>query len=89
VGRDGNVERDEDAVSNAIVQSPSHYSTFMLNRATFTVLCVSDSLLPIVEIVPLQLFAYHDAILNNYDLDKPRNLMRSVCSDRLGKFSAP
>jgi glucosamine--fructose-6-phosphate aminotransferase (isomerizing) len=35
-------------------------------------------LLPIVEIVPLQLLAYHTARLLNADVDKPRNLAKSV-----------
>ncbi len=35
-------------------------------------------LMPIVEIVPLQLLAYHTARLLNADVDKPRNLAKSV-----------
>jgi glucosamine--fructose-6-phosphate aminotransferase (isomerizing) len=34
--------------------------------------------MPIVEIVPLQLLAYHTARLLNADVDKPRNLAKSV-----------
>lgn len=33
---------------------------------------------PIVSVVPLQLFAYHTAILRGCDADKPRNLAKSV-----------
>ena len=33
---------------------------------------------PILATVPLQLFAYHMALLNNKDVDKPRNLAKSV-----------
>ena len=33
---------------------------------------------PILLTVPLQLLAYHVAILKNYDIDKPRNLAKSV-----------
>jgi glutamine---fructose-6-phosphate transaminase (isomerizing) len=47
----------------------------------FFVPAVSELLLPIVEIIPLQLFAYHIAVLNNYNVDKPRNLMKSVRAD--------
>ena len=47
----------------------------------FAVPRVSELLLPILEIIPLQLFAYHVATLNNYDVDKPRNLMKSVRED--------
>ncbi len=28
--------------------------------------------------IPLQLLAYHVALLKNYDIDKPRNLAKSV-----------
>jgi glucosamine--fructose-6-phosphate aminotransferase (isomerizing) len=28
--------------------------------------------------IPLQLFAYHTAILNGHDVDRPRNLAKSV-----------
>lgn len=39
---------------------------------------VSDYLLPIVSIVPLQLLAYHVAQLRGCDVDQPRNLAKSV-----------
>ena len=35
-------------------------------------------LVPIVEIIPLQLFAYFVAGLNGCDIDKPKNLAKSV-----------
>ncbi len=37
-----------------------------------------ELLLPILEVVPLQLFAYHFAMLNGCDVDNPRNLVKSV-----------
>ena len=40
--------------------------------------CVEDFLQPIVAIVPLQLLAYHIAVLRGCDVDKPRNLAKSV-----------
>ncbi len=39
---------------------------------------VEDFLQPIVTIVPLQLLAYHIAVLRGCDVDKPRNLAKSV-----------
>ena len=39
---------------------------------------VEDFLQPIVTIVPLQLLAYHIALLRGCDVDKPRNLAKSV-----------
>jgi len=40
----------------------------------------SDLLLPILEIVPLQLLAYHIAVLRGNDVDRPRHLVKSVTS---------
>jgi glucosamine--fructose-6-phosphate aminotransferase (isomerizing) len=39
---------------------------------------VRDILSPMVTIVPLQLLAYHIAVLRGCDVDKPRNLAKSV-----------
>jgi glucosamine--fructose-6-phosphate aminotransferase (isomerizing) len=39
---------------------------------------VPDYLQPIVSVVPLQLLAYHIALLRGCDVDKPRNLAKSV-----------
>jgi len=33
---------------------------------------------PIVSVIPLQLLAYHIGVLKGYDVDKPRNLAKSV-----------
>jgi glucosamine--fructose-6-phosphate aminotransferase (isomerizing) len=37
-----------------------------------------ELLSPILEIVPLQLLAYYIALWNHYDVDRPRNLVKSV-----------
>ncbi len=37
-----------------------------------------ELLLPIIEIVPLQLLAYHIAVIRGCDVDQPRNLAKSV-----------
>jgi glutamine---fructose-6-phosphate transaminase (isomerizing) len=39
---------------------------------------VEEYLQPIVTIIPLQLLAYHIAVLRGCDVDKPRNLAKSV-----------
>jgi glucosamine--fructose-6-phosphate aminotransferase (isomerizing) len=43
-----------------------------------TVPKVEEYLQPLVSIVPLQLLAYHIAVLRGCDVDKPRNLAKSV-----------
>jgi len=37
-----------------------------------------EDLLPLLTVVPLQLLAYHTAVLRGCDVDKPRNLAKSV-----------
>jgi len=41
----------------------------------------SELLLPILEVVPLQLFAYHFAVLNGANVDNPRNLVKAVVTE--------
>jgi glutamine---fructose-6-phosphate transaminase (isomerizing) len=45
---------------------------------TIFVPTASELLLPILEIVPLQLFAYYMAVRRGLDVDRPRNLVKSV-----------
>ena len=40
-----------------------------------------ELLLPLLEVVPLQLFAYHFAILNGCNVDSPRNLVKAVVTE--------
>jgi glutamine---fructose-6-phosphate transaminase (isomerizing) len=42
---------------------------------------VTELLLPLLEIIPLQLFAYHLAVLQGRDVDQPRSLSKAVVSD--------
>jgi glucosamine--fructose-6-phosphate aminotransferase (isomerizing) len=39
---------------------------------------VEDPIAPIIYTIPLQLFAYHVAVLKGADVDQPRNLAKSV-----------
>ncbi|MCK4999054.1 MAG: glutamine--fructose-6-phosphate transaminase (isomerizing) [Anaerohalosphaera sp.] len=43
-----------------------------------TVPDVTEQLQPIVTVIPLQMLAYHAAVLRGHDVDKPRNLAKSV-----------
>jgi glucosamine--fructose-6-phosphate aminotransferase (isomerizing) len=45
---------------------------------TFTIPRTADMLTPVLSVIPLQLFAYHIAVLRGCDVDKPRNLAKSV-----------
>ena len=64
-----------------LVASEGDSAIASLGLPLLTVPQASELLLPILEIVPLQLLAYHIAILNNFDVDRPRNLVKSVQQD--------
>ncbi len=49
-----------------------------LAETVFTVPDVAEPLQPMLTVVPLQLIAYHAAVLRGKDVDKPRNLAKSV-----------
>jgi len=48
------------------------------NGATLRVASGGSFIAPIVFTVPLQLLAYHVAVLRGTDVDQPRNLAKSV-----------
>ena len=41
----------------------------------------SELLVPLLEVVPLQLLAFHLAILRGINVDRPRNLVKSVVAE--------
>ena len=47
-------------------------------RFTLEILMTNEHLTPFLMTIPLQLLAYHVASLKNFDIDKPRNLAKSV-----------
>ena len=55
-------------------------ATTICNEADVTVTIpeCSDLLMPVVSIIPAQLLAYYTSVLKGNDVDKPRNLAKSV-----------
>jgi glutamine---fructose-6-phosphate transaminase (isomerizing) len=51
-----------------------------LSDHAISVAAAPELLSPILEVVPLQLFAYHMAVLKGVDVDHPRNLVKAVLS---------
>jgi len=49
-----------------------------LGDATLFVPDAPELLLPLLEVVPLQLFAYHFGVLHGCDVDHPKNLVKAV-----------
>jgi len=43
-----------------------------------TIPAAPELLQPMLTVLPLQLLAYHAAVLRGHDVDKPRNLAKSV-----------
>lgn len=52
-----------------------------LSRYSLSVPAADEFLLPLLEVVPLQLFAYFTAILNGVNVDAPRNLVKAVVTE--------
>jgi glucosamine--fructose-6-phosphate aminotransferase (isomerizing) len=47
-------------------------------NALFSIPVTDDLLAPVLAVIPLQLFSYYVAVLRGCDVDKPRNLAKSV-----------
>src|SRR5207248_2653330 len=65
----------------ALVTEGDHEAAKLADHA-IAVPASSELLLPILEIVPLQLLAYHIAVRRGCDVDQPRNLAKSVTVER-------
>jgi len=52
----------------------------MIRRAdhSLVVPAAAELLAPLVTVIPLQLLAYHIAVVRGCDVDQPRNLAKSV-----------
>ena len=85
----GSVLRYEKSVANIkgfkqqsarVIAAASEGDVEMRKLADHTIFVpqASELLSPILEIVPLQLFAYYMAVRKGLDVDRPRNLVKSV-----------
>ncbi|MBV8672194.1 MAG: SIS domain-containing protein [Acidobacteriaceae bacterium] len=52
-----------------------------LSQYSVTVPTTSEFLLPLLEVVPLQIFAYFTAVLHGVNVDAPRNLVKAVVTE--------
>ncbi len=52
-----------------------------LTRHVIRIPEASEYLLPVLEVVPLQLIAYFSAVLRDIDVDNPRNLVKAVVQE--------
>jgi glucosamine--fructose-6-phosphate aminotransferase (isomerizing) len=56
----------------------SDAESFELADERIEVPATIEALSPVLNVIPLQLFAYHHALARGCDIDKPRNLAKSV-----------
>jgi glucosamine--fructose-6-phosphate aminotransferase (isomerizing) len=49
-----------------------------MDEDSFVIPKVNDILTPLISVIPLQLIAYYAALHRGCDVDKPRNLAKSV-----------
>jgi glucosamine--fructose-6-phosphate aminotransferase (isomerizing) len=64
-----------------VVASSDDEAIAHLGASSFCLPIMDELLLPILEVVPLQLLAYHVAVLKGFNPDRPRNLVKSVTVD--------
>ena len=61
-----------------LVATEGDNSIFKYSKNIVCIPQIREELSPILAVIPLQLFAYHMAVLRGTDVDKPRNLAKSV-----------
>jgi glucosamine--fructose-6-phosphate aminotransferase (isomerizing) len=68
------------ARSGKIIAVATEGQTGLLGEvdALITIPAISDDVAPVLTAVPMQLLAYHVAVLKGTDVDQPRNLAKSV-----------
>jgi glucosamine--fructose-6-phosphate aminotransferase (isomerizing) len=66
------------AVCMAIAQESQEAKISQIADDYFLVPEISEIFLPSLTVIPLQLFSYYSALLRGLDIDKPRNLAKSV-----------
>ena len=74
--RDLNPPQQEAVI--AVTTPGGAHELSLKSDAVLTVASCADELMPILTAIPLQLLAYHIALLRGCDVDQPRNLAKSV-----------
>jgi len=64
-----------------VIASEGDREVAALTEHVITVPAAVELLLPLLEVVPLQLFSYHFAVLNGANVDSPRNLAKAVLTE--------
>lgn len=70
-----NVEEVKSRGANALIFASASLAK---DSDAFVLPEVEESLMPLISVIPTQLLAYYATLDRNYDVDKPRNLAKSV-----------
>ena len=66
--------------SIAVVTEKDHAVSALADQV-IAVPAAPELITPLLEVVPLQLFAYHFGVVNGCDVDRPRNLVKAVITE--------
>ncbi|MEO6463309.1 MAG: SIS domain-containing protein, partial [Candidatus Eisenbacteria bacterium] len=61
-----------------LIAAPGDAASAAVADHLLTVPTVREELSPLVDVIPVQLLAYHAAVARGCDVDQPRNLAKSV-----------
>lgn len=75
------VDLREQGAEMIALTSPGDAAIAKLVSHAIEVPAAGEYLLPILEVAPLQLLAYHSAVRRSIDVDHPRNLMKAVVAE--------
>ena len=64
-----------------VIASEGDSEVAAITEHVISVPAAVELLLPMLEVVPLQLFSYHFAVLNGANVDSPRNLAKAVLTE--------
>ena len=79
--RDSRTDKEVKARGADVVGLTTESLAEEMKKTVDSVILVPDThpmLLPSLDVVPMQLFAYYVALMRGCDIDKPRNLAKSV-----------
>ncbi|HET9745619.1 MAG TPA: glutamine--fructose-6-phosphate aminotransferase, partial [Chitinophagaceae bacterium] len=63
-------------VISVITEGDDHSAS--LSESVMRVPAADEIVAPMLSVIPLQLLAYYIGVMKGYDVDKPRNLAKSV-----------
>lgn len=69
--------KSRDAFTITVTKEGTEFSEGVMDEV-IEIPALEDILMPLVTVIPLQLIAYYTTVLKGLNVDKPRNLAKSV-----------